>query len=44
MGMGERNESGDRVFPHVNRIDGPKAVTYIPILLGHYRQILELRF
>ena len=30
---------GYRVFPVVNRIGWPKAVTSIPILLGHYRQL-----
>ena len=28
-----------RVFPDVNRIGRPKAVTSIPILLTHYRQL-----
>ena len=28
-----------RVFPDVKRIGKPKAVTSIPILLGHYRQL-----
>ena len=46
--MGKRKERGKkpprkemryRVFPDVNRIGRPKAVTYIPILLGHYRQL-----
>ena len=29
-----RKEMGYRVFPDVNRISRPKAVTSIPILLG----------
>ena len=33
---------GYRVFPDVNRIGRPKAVTTIPILLGHYRQLQEV--
>ena len=39
-----RKEMGYRVFPDVNRIGRPKVVTSIPILLGHYRQLLELSF
>ena len=42
---GERNllrkEMGYRVFFDVNRIGRPKAVTYILILLGHYRLLLK---
>ena len=34
-----RKEMGYRVFPDVNRIGRPKAVTSIPIFLGHYRQL-----
>ena len=34
-----RKEMGYRVFPDVNRIARPKAVTSIPILLGHFRQL-----
>ena len=34
---------GYRVFPGVNRIGRPKAVSYIPILLGHYRQLLSIK-
>ena len=34
-----RKEIGYRVFPDVGR---PKAVTSIPILLGHYRQLWGL--
>ena len=30
---------GYRVFPRFNRIGRPKAVTSIPILLGHYWQL-----
>ena len=30
---------GYREFPDVNRRGRPKAVTYIPILLGHYIQL-----
>ena len=32
-----RKEIVYRVFPDVNRIGRPNAVTSIPILLGHYR-------
>ena len=35
---------GYRVFPDVNRIGRPKAVTSIPILLGHCRQLRKLQF
>ena len=31
---------GYKVFPDVNRLGRPKAVTSIPILLGHYRLLL----
>ena len=34
-----RKEIGYRVFPDANRIGRPKAVTSIPILLGHYGQL-----
>ena len=34
-----RKEMGYRVFPDVYRISRPNAVTYIPVLLGHYRQL-----
>ena len=34
-----RKEMGYRVFPDVNRIGRLKAMTFIPILLGHYRQL-----
>ncbi len=30
-----RKEMGYKLFPDVNRIGMPKAVTSIPILLGH---------
>ena len=33
---------GYRVFSDVNRIGRPNAVTSIPILLGHYRQLPKL--
>ena len=38
-----RKDIGYRVFPDINRIGRPKAVTYIPILLGHYRQLLFIQ-
>ena len=34
-----RKERGYRVFPDVNRISRLKAVTSIPVLLGHYRRL-----
>ena len=34
-----RKEIVYRVFPDVNRIGRPNAVTSIPILLGHYKQL-----
>ena len=34
-----KKEIGYYVFPDVNRIGRPNAVTSIPILLGHYRQL-----
>ena len=34
-----RKEMGYWVFPDVNRVGRPKAVTFIPILLGHHRQL-----
>ena len=34
-----RKEMGYRVFPDINRIGRPKAVTSIPILLGYYRSL-----
>ena len=37
-----RKEMGYMIFPDVNRIGRPKAVTSIPILLGHYRQLQKL--
>ena len=37
-----RKELGYRIFPDVNRIGRPKAITSILILLGHYRQLLIL--
>ena len=35
---------GLRLFPDANRIGRLKAVTSIPILLEHYRQLLEVGF
>ena len=32
-----------KVFPYFNRIGRPKAVTPIPILLGHHRQLFLFR-
>ena len=37
IGKGERKEMGYKIFPDVTRIGRPKAVTFIPILLGHNR-------
>ena len=31
---------GCMVFPKVNKIGRPKAITSIPILLGNYKQLL----
>ncbi len=33
---------GHRVFLDVNRMGRPKAVTSIPVLLGHYRRQLPI--
>ena len=37
-----RKDIGNWVVPFVNRTGRPKAVIPIPILLGHYRQLLVL--
>ena len=36
---GKGKEMRYRVFPDVNKIGRQKAVTFIPILLGHNRQL-----
>ena len=38
-----RKKMASRVFPDVNEIGRPKAVTSIPILLGHYGWIGQLQ-
>ena len=38
-GKPHKKEMGYRVFYDVNKIGRPKAVTSIPILLRHYRQL-----
>ena len=35
---------GYRVFCYINRIGRPKAVTFIPIFLGHYRQLSKFNY